>query len=150
MIADTIENIGLYSGIPGLKKVVEYINTNDISSLPVGRTDIDGNDLYVTIDHPQLKEANTARAESHDRYADLQLIIEGSEIMGYAAKSDMGEPVEAHPDSDIYFYKEGGFSRILFRKGMFAIFFPNDAHAPCIKTPSCEKVKKAVFKIKMQ
>lgn len=150
MIADIIENISTYAGIPGLKKVIEYINTNDISSLPVGRTNIDGDNLYVTIDHPQLREESTARAESHDNYADLQLIIEGSEIMGYAAKRDMGEPVESHPDSDIYFYKEGGFSRILFRKGMFAIFFPNDAHAPCIKAPSCEKVTKAVFKIKMQ
>ncbi|MGI6055930.1 MAG: YhcH/YjgK/YiaL family protein [Bilifractor sp.] len=147
MILDTVENIGKYADIKMLKKVVAYIQTHDLSKLPDGRTDIDGDELYVMIQHPVLKKMEEAKPEAHNRYADLQLVISGTEIMGYAPREDLGAPIESNPDGDIWFYEGGNFSPLTIRSGMFAVFFPQDAHAPCIVSPEGGAVTKAVFKV---
>lgn len=38
-------------------------------------------------------------------------------------------------------------SSLMIRKNELAIFYPNDAHMPCIKVDKNEKVIKAVFKM---
>ena len=38
---------------------------------------------------------------------------------------------------------------ITLKKGMFAIFFPDDIHLPEIKSGKISKVKKVVVKVKM-
>lgn len=151
MIVDNIKNIAAYKDIPSLKAVVEYLECHDLRDLPVGTTKIDGDNLYVMIQNPTLKKVEDARPEAHVLYADLQLIIEGEEIMGYAPVRDLGEPTENPDGKDIAFYDgKGGeaFSKIVFKAGDFAVFYPQDGHAPCISN-GADKDVKAVFKIKL-
>ena len=59
----------------------------------------------------------------------------------------MTEEVEANPQKDIWFY-HGPTDYVSIREGMFAVFFPNDAHAPNIAHPDgCNAVRKCVFKV---
>lgn len=151
MIVDNLSNISAYKDIPNLKAVAEYLECHDLKDLPDGTTKIDGDNLYVMIQHPTLKQAADARPEAHDIYADLQVVIEGEEIMGYAPRADLGEPVEDPEGKDICFYDgKGGeaFSKVLVKAGQFAVFYPQDGHAPCISN-GAETNTKAVFKIKL-
>lgn len=151
MIVDNIKNIAQYKALPELAQVVEYLECHDLRDLPVGTTHIDGDNLYVMIQNPTLKRVEDARPEAHELYADLQLIIEGEEIMGYAPIKDLGEPTENPEGKDICFYDgKGGaaFSQIVFKAGDFAVFYPQDGHAPCISN-GAEKDIKAVFKIRL-
>ena len=149
MIIDCISNIGQYKEIPALKKAIEYVLATDLTTLPEGRTDIDGDNLYVMIQHPTLRDSSEGLLEAHDRYADLQIVLKGSETFGYALREDLGEPDETkQPDNDVCFFRKP-FDSVILSAGMFGIFFPQDAHAPGIKTNTCDADVKAVIKIRL-
>ena len=43
MLYDTLENLNQYTGLfPNLDKAIDFIEDNDVSALPLGRTEIDG------------------------------------------------------------------------------------------------------------
>ena len=146
MIIDRIENISTYRELPVLRSVTDYILTHDLSALPEGRTDIDGDRLYVMIQKYETKDAAEGRLEVHDKYIDLQLVLSGEEIIGYAPRSLMPAPKEVRADSDISFF-DADFAPMLLTEGMFGVYFPGDCHAPCITGSRKKQVKKAVFKI---
>lgn len=150
MIIDRISNIGSYTGVPALKDVADFIRENNLSDLPDGKTVIDEDRFFVMIQHPDLKAKEDALPEAHDRYADVQVVLKGREVMGYAYRPSLGEPVEDHPENDIAFYKGGTFDPLTFEEGTFALFLPQDAHAPCI-APAVDggPVTKAVFKVRV-
>ena len=55
---------------------------------------------------------------------------------------------EYNEELDYAKYAQSSSSSILkIRKNEFAIFYPNDAHMPCIKIDENKKIIKAVFKI---
>ena len=50
MIFDDLENLNQYYGLfDNLDKAIAYIDENGLDGLPDGRTDIDGDDVYVTV-----------------------------------------------------------------------------------------------------
>ena len=72
--------------------------------------------------------------------------LSGTEIMGYTPGKDC-VPADA-PDSaekDITFFEGLAETYIAVKPGMFAIFFPQDGHAPGI---SPDGVKKVIVKVK--
>ena len=77
---------------------------------------------------------------------DLQIPLSGTEIMGYTAAKDC-IPADApyNAEKDITFFEGLAETYITVKPGMFAIFFPQDGHAPGI-TP--EGVKKVIVKVK--
>ena len=92
------------------------------------------------------KKPGEARPEAHDKYIDLQLMLDGEEYIGYANRNALGKPIEAKPENDINFF-EGETCKMLLSNGTFGIYFPTDVHAPCIAVNEPREVKKAVFKI---
>lgn len=150
MIIDTKDSISRYREIGELRKAIDYIMNCELSTLPTGRTEIDGDALFCNVQSYETRPAEAVNGEVHDQYIDLQYMIEGSEIMGYHSRKDAGEVLEAKPEQDIWFYKNENMSEVLMEAGMFAVFFPQDVHAPCISPEIPGKVRKAVFKIKVR
>lgn len=64
-------------------------------------------------------------------------------VMGYTAREDLPE-ADYDADKDISFYPGLAESYIPVKPGMFAIFFPQDAHAPGV---SPDGVKKVIVKV---
>ena len=149
MIFDNVKNLKTYKGLPGIDKIMDFISQNNLLELPEGRTDIDGDNLYVMLQKPKLINASEARPEGHERYIDLQLVLEGTEVMGYVEKSSLGEPDESFPDRDVSFWNMHDFDLLTVSEDMFAVFFPQDGHAPGIASDNAKEVLKAVFKIKI-
>ena len=149
MVIDSIKNLSVYRGIPVLNGVIDYIEANDIKALPEGRTDIDGDALYVMIQVYTTKDEKDTKPEAHDRYIDLQYVLEGEEYIGYADRSSFGPPAESRPENDIHFF-EGKTGKLLLKSGSFGIYYPWDIHEPCIAPDGPGKVKKAVFKIRCE
>lgn len=87
-----------------------------------------------------------AELETHKDYIDIQIPLSGTEIMGYTAAQDC-LPVDApyNAEKDITFFEGLAEDYIAVKPGMFAIFFPQDGHAPGI-TP--DGVKKIIVKVK--
>ena len=131
MLYDTLENLNQYTGLfPNLDKAIDFIEDNDVSALPLGRTEIDGDDVYVT----------------HSRYMDLQMDLEGAELCEVA----LGDVEEAEPydeEKDFALWNGAASAALVLGEGRFAVFMVEEPHKPAIKAQGCDKVKKAVFKI---
>ena len=102
--------------------------------------------LFRSVAQTNPKEKENAKLETHKDYIDIQIPLSGTEIMGYTAAQDC-LPVDApyNAEKDITFFEGLAEDYIAVKPGMFAIFFPQDGHAPGI-TP--DGVKKIIVKVK--
>jgi len=88
--------------------------------------------------------------ESHREYIDVQFILEGEEYIEVANIYNLIIESQYDKNIDLIKYKETNDSSILkLKKGDIAVFFPEDAHMPCIKVDNKVKVVKTVVKVKI-
>lgn len=147
MIIDTLENLAKYEAInPLFKDVVKFIAENDLEMMEPGKYPIKGSALFVNIATAKGKAPDEAVLETHVRMIDIQIPLDGPETYGYTPLCRL--PDEAYNDEkDITKYPNlMAESFIDCQPGMFAIFFPQDGHAPCIADNP--EIKKAIFKVK--
>lgn len=86
--------------------------------------------------------------ESHKKYIDIQYIFYGTEIMEVENINNL-EIIQEYNES-LDYVKHAQFinsSSLLIRENELAIFYPSDAHMPCLKVDKNEKIIKAVFKV---
>lgn len=134
---------------PALQKGLEYLKTTDLVNLPVGRHEIDGEDIFASVSEYETEPLESKQPEAHKKYIDIQCISLGEEVIGcsfFSSACLVGQDELA--ERDLIFYKQiGQETNILLTPGRYAIFFPSDIHRPgCINQVSC-KVKKIVIKI---
>lgn len=146
MILDRIENLSNYASInPLFAKVVEYVKATDIKAQPEGKVIIEGDDLFVNYSLAKGKSIDAARIETHDRMIDIQIPLSCTETIGYTPRAIL--PVSPYnQEKDVTFYEGRAQIYIDVHPGEFAIFFPQDGHAPCVSEE--QQIKKVIFKIK--
>jgi YhcH/YjgK/YiaL family protein len=119
----------------------------DLEGIETGRYPIAGDSLFMIVDEYLTQDVNERKYEAHNKYIDLQYVISGQELIGISKldKQEVLEPYEE--DRDIAFFKihDGEFR--LADNSVFFIFFPDDAHQPCVKVNQSAPVRKIVFKI---
>ncbi len=148
MIIDRLENLKQYASLnPLFEQAVEFLTSHDLNALEIGKIELQGNDLRVNVAQTKPKTKEQARIETHRDFIDIQIPLSGTEWMGYTAAVDC-LPADApyNAEKDITFFEGLAESYIEVKPGMFAIFFPQDGHAPGV-TP--EGVKKIVVKVKV-
>lgn len=130
------------------QRALEFIKTHDLNALPLGRTEIDGDNLWVNIEKCKMRTVVIAHLEAHKKYIDIQIPLSGEEMYGVKPVSECESPVaEYNEEKDIIFYRDN-FDKIEVRQpGEMIVFTPEDAHAPLIGVGT---IKKAVFKIKVK
>ena len=147
MIIDTLDNLAKYEAVnPLFKDVVEFIKKNDLAKMEPGKYPIKEGDLFVNIAVAKGKAPDEAVLETHVKMIDIQIPLDGPETYGYTPLCRLPEtPYNA--EKDITKYPDLiAESFIDCQPGMFAIFFPQDGHAPCITM--APEIKKAIFKVK--
>lgn len=132
MILDRLENQALYRDLhPGLAAAFDFLANNQLRSLPHGKHEIDGERLFVTLGARRGKGMGGAKLEAHKRYLDIQLVLSGSDRIGYKPTSQCRPDADGFNDSaDIGFFDDEPTSWLELVPGSFAIFHPQDAHAP--------------------
>jgi len=132
MILDTLGCADRYAALHRrFGRAFHFLATTDLEALPTGRTDIDGDDLFVILDRKDGRGREAARLEAHRRYIDIQYTLHGEEEIGWtplAACSAAAGPFDAA--KDILFFDDAPSCWLSVPRGSFAIFFPDDAHAP--------------------
>lgn len=145
MIIDTLDNLSKYTSLnPLFQQVVDYIANNQLEGHEDGKVEIKGKDLFVNFSTAKGKTPVEAKLESHDKMIDIQIPLSTAETMGYTPRKILPE-VEYNADKDISFYEGEAQQYITVHPGEFAIFFPQDGHAPCISQE--KEIKKIIFKI---
>ncbi len=147
MILDTIKNRELYYTIsPRLHRAFEWLEHTDVSSLTIGRHEIEGNDIFVNVSELDLQPRSDAALEVHNEYIDIQVVFGGEEEFGWSPRSVLSSPRgEFDKEKDIQFFQDRPQTFYTVREGQFTILMPEDAHAPML---GMGHVRKLIFKVR--
>ncbi|MBI1342258.1 MAG: DUF386 family protein [Terrimonas sp.] len=147
MIVDTINNASRYFSVhPLFEKAFAYINHTDLSAAPLAKVEIEDGLKAIFSEAPgKTKEASLVKFECHNRHIDIQLCISGTETLGWKPREKCLEPVGTYnEEKDVLFYQDQPDTFFELTNGQFAVFFPEDVHAPMIGTGT---IKKLVIKV---
>ena len=146
MIVEQLGNARMYSGLGDrIVKVLNFLKNTDLGSLAQGTYEVDGMDVYAKVVHYETKPKAEGIWEAHHKYFDVQYVIEGEELFGWAPlatmqRGDYDETIDFEP-----LQGEGDFLR--FRAGTFIIARPHVAHMATIAVSEPRAVKKVVVKV---
>ncbi len=130
------------------EKAFDYFKSTDLQKIEPGKYVLIEDSLFVIIDEYVTKDEKNARFEAHRKFADIQYLISGEEQIGVQALAKAEKVLQDYDETkDIGFYE---ISENNYRKAdqkVFFVFFPDDAHKPCVKKETNTMVKKIVFKI---
>ncbi len=148
MILDKLENLGQYLAVNDkIKLCISFLQNLNISELSPRRYDLSGDDLYCVV--TEYETVNPQLFEAHNQYVDLQCLLVGEERMDYANRKDCAVVSPYESERDAALLSNENFIPLKINAGYFAMFFPDDAHRPCVTADKVSKNKKAIFKIKI-
>ena len=152
MIKDNLQNCELYFGAhKNFEKAFDFIKKVELENLPVGKYELDGKDLYASVQEYNSKLETEAKNEGHRNYIDIQYVVCGEEVIDVCDISLSQIKTEYNADKDVEFYLDAkNPTRCVINKGEYAILFAHDIHKPGmalngVQTP----VKKVVVKVKI-
>ena len=149
MIVDTIKNASKYfSAHPLFAKAFEYISQTDLANAIDGKSDIsDGLKAIYSNAPGKTKEASLAKFECHNKNIDIQLCISGIETIGWKPREKCKVTNgDYNAEKDVQFYSDSPDTFFELTDGQFAIFFPEDVHAPMIGEGA---IRKLVIKVRI-
>lgn len=149
MIIDSLEQSGKYLQVhPLFEQAFAYISKTDLSAIEVGKYDIaDGLKAIVSDKKGMTQAESCAKFECHNAHIDIQICIRGNETLGWkprASCKNEREPYNA--EKDVMFYTDAPDMFFQLTDNQFAVFFPEDVHAPMIGEG---EIKKIVIKVKI-
>lgn len=146
MIIDTIDNLRKYVSVNSYMSELEVmIDAHNYLEWKEGKHPIDGGAFFVNITTAKGRTKEEATLEIHRRYIDVQVPLDKEETYGYTPLRDLPTDYEFDQQKDIAkFPGLAAQSYVTCKPGMFALFLPEDGHAPCIGEGD---IKKAIFKL---
>ena len=149
MIVDRLVNAEKYFHLhPGLPTAFEFLRSANLSQMPLGKHEIDGDRLFAILARENGRGIERARLEAHRTYIDVQYDIAGGEIIGFRPTEECADIAEPYDSKrDICFFADKPHTWLSIPPGAFAIFFPEDAHAPLAGEG---EIVKAIVKIAVE
>lgn len=131
------------------EKAFNFLKTSDLKKIKTGKYELEGNDMYVIVDEYITKNEENSDFEAHRRYIDIQYIIEGEEKIGISKLENTKEITAYDNFKDIIFLTAKQNDYRIASHERFFVFFPEDAHRPCVKTSDNIRIRKVVVKIRI-
>ena len=131
-----------------IKECFEYAKQHDLLQYEKGRHEIDGDRLFVNIAEYETTSADNRFWEVHKNYLDLHLMLNGQEQIDLNFIENM--EVKEFVEKDDFLPLEGGKNGdVIMRNGDFLICYPGDGHRTAVAVDGPEKIKKAIFKVRI-
>jgi YhcH/YjgK/YiaL family protein len=149
IIMDSLDDAEKYFNLhPAFKDVFTFLREKNLSELSLGEHDINGDRLFCIVQKRPGRTRSESRLEAHRRYIDIQYVIAGIEEMGWKLSSEC-EKIDTPYDENTekMYFKDEPVSWTKVSAGSFAIFFPEDSHAPLV---SKDEIHKIVFKVAVE
>lgn len=131
MILDIIPNADKYVMIhPGFEEAFKFLHTIDPDAFTCGKRYIMDEDVYALADTDSGVGVANAKLESHKKYIEIRFSARGIDNIGWRAVSKCFLMGEYDSVSDTIYYSDIPDTWFGLVPGMYAVFFPEDAHAP--------------------
>ena len=132
---------------PKFQTAFAFLHRDDLADLPEGWIELD-NGVRASVQHYSTSPAEELKFETHEKFFDIQYLVEGIELLGCCTRAGLKESVPYDPSSDVTFYADPAQAgSVLLRAQDFVIFAPEDAHKPRIAVGAPLAVKKIVIKV---
>lgn len=149
MIFGKMNELKFYKGMSSsLDKAIEVIESGEYLNGKVGKNEIDGDNLFFNIQEIDIKLEKDCFFEIHKKYADIHVLIEGNESIGYSLEEELEADLPYDSEKDFAALKGEPKQIFEMKNDRFIIFFPDEPHMPIMAVEKPEKIKKAIFKIK--
>ena len=153
-VNDEVQNKSLPKDI---QFCIEFVkkNENKILSLVNGSYDVGYNDIKMNLGKYFTKKENEKFWESHKKYLDVQIMINGNEKVAISNIRNM-EVKSFDSEKDLVILEGEKEFDLVMKTGDVLVFFPNDVHKPELNISETDNsgsirkiVTKVVFKIKI-
>ena len=132
MILDRLDLFHRYLPLhPGFEAAFHFLFDRRWTTLPTGRHPLPDGRIYASIERKDGRGLLGAQLEAHRLYIDIQYTIAGNEVIGWRNLSrctKIVQPYDANHDCALFGDEPDSWSVV--QPGCFAVFFPEDAHAP--------------------
>ncbi|WP_033569120.1 YhcH/YjgK/YiaL family protein [Dickeya undicola] len=151
MIAGNLNHLPLATLPEPLWRILSGFTLEGLNALPEGKYQPDNADWFYSIGTVSTAPKAERHTEFHRRFLDIQLILEGEEIIGYDLNdADKRPATERKPDLFILDQPQVPHA-IRLAAGDFVTFYPGEPHqALCAINDQPAPVKKAVFKVPVE
>lgn len=131
-----------------IQKCFAYAEENDLAAYEKGSHPINGDELFVNIVEYETTLPENRFWEAHKDYLDLHLMLRGKEqiLLNFIDNMEQKEYV---PKDDFLPLEGDVNSHVRLTEGDFLICYPKDGHMTAVQVDEPEKIKKAIFKIKI-
>ena len=132
---------------PALKKVLEFLQTHDVSQDKKGNHPVSDDFFYNVIEMTTTTDEERVW-ESHREFYDVHLIFEGRERIHYNFLSNMEEG-DYDAEGDWQQMSGQALFDLIFTPGSLLLLDPNDAHKTGLIAEEAGPIRKVVFKVKI-
>ena len=128
---------GLEEAVAAVNALTEY---EDKKNYPLS----DGNRFFISATTTKAP----AFAEAHRNYLDIQYVVKGKEVVGWADLADCKPEGDFNETKDVGKYS-GEFEYFTVPEGICYVVFPEDAHMPSCHLDVPNDFVKVVVKLKV-
>ena len=149
MIFGNIQNLREYLCMEdGIFECFNYAKENNLSAYDRGCHEIDAKRIFVNIMEYETVKPEDRFWEAHREYLDVHLMLEGTERIDLNFIQNMD--VKEYAAQDDFLPMDGDKNgSVILKPGDFLVCYPSDAHRTAIAADKPEKIKKAIFKVKI-
>ncbi len=147
MIFDKLSNISHYKGLSkNLDTAIDYILNNDLQSLPLGKTVVDGDNVYINCMECETALIENKQYEVHQEYLDIQIDLLGAERLLTGDSSSMNMS-EYDTVGDYSLGQTAAIADCTIGPDNFIICMTGEPHMPGVALKDPVFIKKCVFKV---
>jgi YhcH/YjgK/YiaL family protein len=134
---------------PQFRQAVEFLRRTDLLELPDGNVPLDGTRVFAILQRYRTARHDAPQFEYHRKYIDLQYVLSGEEVIGWAPAAGMTPSFAYDEQQDICFglMEPGKWSPVRVLAGQVAVLWPEDGHAPRLAAEAPLLVRKIVVKV---
>ena len=134
-----------------IRKVIEYLQTNDIFNMEPGTYELIGKDMFVQIMDIKTGTMEEMRPEAHKKYLDIHYLVSGEERFGFTPNTGNYQITQQDVANDMYFYRDVKYENFVNAvPGCLSIFLPCDIHRAGLAVKEPMLIRKARAKVSME
>lgn len=150
MIYDKLAFLRRYFGSSqNLDRLIAFVENTDLRSLPLGKNEIWGEDVYVnhfTYSTSVFSDAHCF--EAHEQYLDMHVLLSGRERIAVSPTEKLALQKEL-PEEDSVLYSGEAEQFVPMTPETFLLLYPGEGHSPKLSFDGPEAADKLVFKIRI-
>lgn len=147
LVEPRVNNMEIASRI---EMAISYLRKLNITQSDIGKHIVNEQFFYIVQEYTTKHEENCV-LESHRKYIDVQLLIEGTEAMDIVDVSRLSIKEEYNNDKDVMYWNiPDRMARIKLTAGDYVILYPENAHRGAVALEKCKKVLKIVGKVSVE